>query len=474
MGPISRPWARSIPRLSRDPTGISRLSKIPSCPSSPLRSIAVSRTTTLPFQEQAPHQGAEHALDHRAELLDLDQREAAHLPLFFPADQRELVATLDPRPVAQLLGRTICPGRPRSRAIRPCSRRTPASRSTVRPSPLRMTDLLFPVGSSITKISDISEYADNGARGSMFVKRDFALRLPRAIAGLVAIDRGQDGRGEGGRLNPWETRSGGTTMSDPCLHGRRRILNSIRRGSSPSPVREPRDESRAGHVPRRSVHPRPRPRRARRLYILSGEGEVVAGRLRRSVTEGISSSSEEGAPGVKAKTDMIVLHVVSPSPTQADHGDMGERIARGSSSSPPDRMGRAGRPTPRSPTWRGCGAGRRRCLSARPYGRRAAGAARPRGSAARIARRREEDHVLRLPFQDVVPSVPTAITFRRGRAPPPGWRTSFRNSPLRAQHQHRHPLVDQRDGPCFISPAGTLPRGCRRFLSFSAPSRAMG
>ena len=33
--------------------------------------------------------------------------------------------------------------------------------------------------------------------------------------------------------------------------------------------------------------------------------------------------------GVKAKTDMIVLHVVSPSPTQADHGDMGERIARG-------------------------------------------------------------------------------------------------------------------------------------------------
>ena len=26
---------------------------------------------------------------------------------------------------------------------------------------------------------------------------------------------------------------------------------------------------------------------------------------------------------------MIVLHVVSPSPTQADHGDMGERIARG-------------------------------------------------------------------------------------------------------------------------------------------------
>jgi hypothetical protein len=33
--------------------------------------------------------------------------------------------------------------------------------------------------------------------------------------------------------------------------------------------------------------------------------------------------------GVKAKTDMIVLHVVSPSPTQADHGDMASLLARG-------------------------------------------------------------------------------------------------------------------------------------------------
>ena len=33
--------------------------------------------------------------------------------------------------------------------------------------------------------------------------------------------------------------------------------------------------------------------------------------------------------GIKVKTHMIVLHVVSPSPTQADHGDMAERIARG-------------------------------------------------------------------------------------------------------------------------------------------------
>jgi hypothetical protein len=35
------------------------------------------------------------------------------------------------------------------------------------------------------------------------------------------------------------------------------------------------------------------------------------------------------ARGVKAKTDMVVLHVVSPLPTKADHGDMAARIARG-------------------------------------------------------------------------------------------------------------------------------------------------
>ena len=33
--------------------------------------------------------------------------------------------------------------------------------------------------------------------------------------------------------------------------------------------------------------------------------------------------------GIKAKTEMIVLHVVSPSPTQADHGDMASLLARG-------------------------------------------------------------------------------------------------------------------------------------------------
>jgi len=66
------------------------------------------------------------------------------------------------------------------------------------------------------------------------------------------------------------------------------------------------------------------------LYIVSGEGEVVAGEKRRSVREGdLVVVPRKVARGVKAKTDMIILHVVSPPPTEADHGDMAARIARG-------------------------------------------------------------------------------------------------------------------------------------------------
>jgi quercetin dioxygenase-like cupin family protein len=66
------------------------------------------------------------------------------------------------------------------------------------------------------------------------------------------------------------------------------------------------------------------------LYILSGEGEVVAGEKRHRVREGdLVVVPRKVARGVKAKTDMVVLHVVSPLPTEADHGDMAARIARG-------------------------------------------------------------------------------------------------------------------------------------------------
>ena len=66
------------------------------------------------------------------------------------------------------------------------------------------------------------------------------------------------------------------------------------------------------------------------LYVLSGEGEVAAGEKRCPVREGDLIVVPRKVPrGVRAKTDMIVLHVVSPSPTDADHGDMAARIARG-------------------------------------------------------------------------------------------------------------------------------------------------
>jgi len=66
------------------------------------------------------------------------------------------------------------------------------------------------------------------------------------------------------------------------------------------------------------------------LYILSGEGEVVAGSERRPVREGdLVVVPRKVARGVKAKTDLAVLHVVSPAPTEGDHGGMAARIARG-------------------------------------------------------------------------------------------------------------------------------------------------
>jgi quercetin dioxygenase-like cupin family protein len=66
------------------------------------------------------------------------------------------------------------------------------------------------------------------------------------------------------------------------------------------------------------------------LFVLSGEGEVVAGKERRRVKKGdLVVVPRKVRRGVKTKTDMVVLHVVSPSPTQADHGDMAGRIAQG-------------------------------------------------------------------------------------------------------------------------------------------------
>jgi quercetin dioxygenase-like cupin family protein len=66
------------------------------------------------------------------------------------------------------------------------------------------------------------------------------------------------------------------------------------------------------------------------LYVISGEGEIVAGDKRSRVKEGdLVVVPRKLRRGVKARTDMVILHVVSPPPTPADHGDMAARIARG-------------------------------------------------------------------------------------------------------------------------------------------------
>jgi quercetin dioxygenase-like cupin family protein len=124
---------------------------------------------------------------------------------------------------------------------------------------------------------------------------------------------------------------GGTTMNDPVFARPKKDPEFDPKRFLPRPLFESpemkvvRATFRAGqfipvHAP--DVHVA--------LYILSGEGDVVAGKERRPVTAGdLVVVPRKVQRGVKAKTDMIVLHVVSPSPTQADHGDMGERIARG-------------------------------------------------------------------------------------------------------------------------------------------------
>lgn len=66
------------------------------------------------------------------------------------------------------------------------------------------------------------------------------------------------------------------------------------------------------------------------IYVLSGEGEVVAGEERRKVRQGdLVVVPRKMKRGIRAKTEMVILHVVAPPPTQADHGDMAARIARG-------------------------------------------------------------------------------------------------------------------------------------------------
>lgn len=67
------------------------------------------------------------------------------------------------------------------------------------------------------------------------------------------------------------------------------------------------------------------------LYIVEGEGEVAAGEEIKPVRKGdIVVVPRRVKRGVKAISDMSVIHVVTPPPTEEDHREVVEGLGRGS------------------------------------------------------------------------------------------------------------------------------------------------
>lgn len=66
------------------------------------------------------------------------------------------------------------------------------------------------------------------------------------------------------------------------------------------------------------------------LYILEGEAEVVAGEERLSAVKDDLIVIPKGAKrGVKALTELAILHVVQPPPTAEDHNEVHAKLAQG-------------------------------------------------------------------------------------------------------------------------------------------------
>jgi len=66
------------------------------------------------------------------------------------------------------------------------------------------------------------------------------------------------------------------------------------------------------------------------LYIVEGEAEVVAGDERINAKKNDLIIVPKGIKrGVKALTELIVLHVVQPPPTEKDHHEVHEKLALG-------------------------------------------------------------------------------------------------------------------------------------------------
>ena len=67
------------------------------------------------------------------------------------------------------------------------------------------------------------------------------------------------------------------------------------------------------------------------LVVLEGEGTVVAGDQEAEVGPGAIVLVPAGsARGVKAKTRLVAVHLVSPPPTEADHTEVQAKLRQGS------------------------------------------------------------------------------------------------------------------------------------------------
>jgi quercetin dioxygenase-like cupin family protein len=66
------------------------------------------------------------------------------------------------------------------------------------------------------------------------------------------------------------------------------------------------------------------------LVVLEGEGTVVAGDQEADVGPGAIVIVPAGsARGVRAKTRLVAIHLVSPPPTEADHAEVHAKLQQG-------------------------------------------------------------------------------------------------------------------------------------------------